>query len=76
MELPGGCCCTSIMLLGMLIMIGFVGVSGAASSATFAVGEPSLCRDMGDTWRGRGSKEGLVVALLIGRKHIEGNYSR
>ena len=60
------------MLIGMLIMLGFVGVSGAASSATVAVGVQSLCRDMGDTWRGRGSKEGLVVALLIGRKAHRG----
>ena len=71
MELPS-CCCTSIMLIGMLIMLGFVGVSGAASSATVAVGVQSLCRDMGDTWRGRGSRRGLVVVSLIGRKDAHG----
>ena len=32
----------------------------------------SLCRDMGDTWRGRGSEKGLVVALFIGRKGAHG----
>jgi hypothetical protein len=56
----------------MLVVIGFVGVRGAASSAAVAVDVQSLCRDMGDTWRGRGSKEGLVVALLIGRKAHRG----
>ena len=70
MELPVGCCCSSIVLLGMLIMIGVVGVRGAASSATVAVGVQSLCRDMGNTWRGRGSRRGLVVVLLIGRKDV------
>ena len=25
-----------------------------------------LCRDMEDTWRGRGSEKGLVVILLMG----------
>ena len=72
MELPVGCCCSSVVLLEMLIVIGFAGVSGAASSAAVAVGVQSLCRDMGDTWRGRGSKKGLVVALLIGRKGAHG----
>ena len=27
---------------------------------------------MGDTWRGRGSEKGLVVALFIGRKGAHG----
>ena len=59
-------CCSSVVLLAMLVVIGFVGVSGAASSAAVAVDVQSLCRDMGDIWRGRGSKKGLVVILLIG----------
>ena len=72
MGLHVGCCCSSVVLLEMLVVIGFVSVSGAASSAAVAVDVQSLCRDMGDTWRGRGSKEGLVVALLIGRKAHRG----
>jgi hypothetical protein len=59
-------CCSSVVLLEMLAGIGFVGVSSVASAAAVSVRVRSLCRDMEDTWRGRGSKKGLVVILLIG----------
>ena len=72
MELPVDCCCSSVVLLEMLVVIRFVGVSCAASSAAVTVDVQSLCRDMGDTWRGRGSKKGLVVALLIGKTGAHG----
>ena len=59
-------CCSSVVLLEVLVGIGFVGVSFVASAAAVSVRVRSLCRDMEDTWRGRGSKKGLVVILLIG----------
>ena len=59
-------CCSSVVLLEMLAGVGFVGVSSVASAAAVSVRVRSLCRDMEDTWRGRGSKKGLVVILLIG----------
>ena len=59
-------CCSSVVLLEMLAAIGFVGVSFVASAAAVSVNGRFLCRDMKDTWRGRGSKKGLVVILLIG----------
>ena len=46
--------------------IGFVGVSSVASAAAVSVRVRSLCRDLEDTWWGRGSKKGLVVIRLIG----------
>ena len=59
-------CCSSVVWLGILAGIGFVGVSLVASSAAVSVNVRSLCRDMEDTWRGRGSEKGLVVILLVG----------
>ena len=59
-------CCSSVVLLEILAGIGFVGVSFVASAAAVGVRVRSLCRDMEDTWRGRGSEKGLVVILLIG----------
>ena len=59
-------CCSSVVLLEMLVGIGFVGVSFVASAAAVSVRVRSLCRDLEDTWRDRGSKKGLVVILLIG----------
>ena len=72
MELSVGCCCSSVVLLEMLVVIGFVGVSCAASSAAVTVDVQSLCRDMGDTWRGGGSEKGLGVAVFIGRTGAHG----
>ena len=65
-------CCSSVVWLGILAGIGFVGVSLVASSAAVSVNVRSLCRDMEDTWRGRGSEKGLVVILLIGGKGSHG----
>ena len=59
-------CCSSVVLLEILAGIGFVGVSLVASVAAVSVSVRFLCRDMEDTWRGRGSEEGLVVILLMG----------
>ena len=64
-------CCSSVVLLEILAGIGFVGVSLVASAAAVSVSVRSLCRDMEDTWRGRGSEKGLVVILLIG---VNGSY--
>ena len=58
--------CSSVVLLEILAGIGFVGVSLVASSAAVSVNVRSLCRDMEDTWRGRGSEKGLVVILVMG----------
>ena len=58
--------CSSVVLLEILAGIGFVGVSLVASVAAVSVSVRFLCRDMEDTWRGRGSEKGLVVILLMG----------
>ena len=49
----------------MLAGVGFVNVSFVASAAVVGVnmGALFLCRDVEDTWRGRGSGKGLVVIL-------------
>ena len=59
-------CCSSVVLLEILAGIGFVGVSLVASVEAVSVGVRFLCRDMEDTWRGRGSEKGLVVILQMG----------
>ena len=64
-------CCSSVVLLERLSGIGFIGVSLVASVEADSVGLRFLCRDMEDTWRGRGSEEGLVVILQMGG---EGSY--
>ena len=61
-------CCSSVVLLEILAGIDFVGVSLVASVAAVSVSVRFLCRDMEDTWRGRGSEKGLVVILLMGGK--------
>ena len=60
--------CSSVVLLGILAGIGFVGVSLVASVAAVSVSVRFLCRDMEDTWRGRGSEKGLIVILWMGGK--------
>ena len=57
-------CCSSVILLGRLVGIGFTGVSLVASVKAVSVGVRFLCRDVEDTWRGRGSEKGLVVMRL------------
>ena len=61
-------CCSSVVWLEMLAGIGFVGVSLVGSAAAVGVNVRFLCRDMEDSWRGRGSKKGLVVILLFDGK--------
>ena len=60
--------CSSVMWLEMLAGICFVGDSLVVSAAAVSVNGRFLCRDMEDTWRGRGSEKGLVVILLFDGK--------
>ena len=64
-------CCSSVILLERLAGIGFIGVSLVASVKAVSVGVRFLCRNVEDTWRGRGSEKGLVVILHMGG---EGSY--
>jgi hypothetical protein len=59
------------MWLEMLAGICFVGDSLVVSAAAVSVTGQFLCRDMEDTWRGRGSEKGLVVILWLAG---EGSY--
>ena len=62
--------CSSVMWLEMLAGVCFVGVSLVVSAAAVGVNGRFLCRDMEDTWRGRGSEKGLVVILLLDGKGL------
>ena len=64
-------CCSSVILLEGLAGICFIGVSLVVSVKAVSIGVRFLCRDMEDTWRGRGSEKGLVVMLQMGG---EGSY--
>ena len=59
-------CCSSVILLEGLAGIGFIGVSLVAAVKAVSVGVRFLCRNVEDTWRGRGSEKGLVVMRLMG----------